>query len=263
MSQRDEAVPGDVTLAEVRVRFPDRGPGLDQDEEWFEVCVGGQWSRFRLHDYASIFQVPGLYEAVVYDALECRSPREVAQLIADTVPAPQVRKLRVLDLGAGNGIVGEELREIGVRRVVGVDILREAAQAAQRDRPAVYDDYLVEDLCAPTTRFTSCMSEIQPNMLITVAALGFGDIPPRALIGAIDALTTPAWVAVTIQERFLAAGEPSGFARLLRDLIASDVLAIETSRRIRHRRSISGEPLFYTGLVGRKLAPIPSRLKRD
>ena len=34
----------------------------------------------------------------------------------------------------------------GVGTVVGVDILDEAANATERDRPDVYDDYVVVDL---------------------------------------------------------------------------------------------------------------------
>jgi len=65
---------------------------------------------------------------------------------AGTDPA----SLTALDLGAGNGIVGEELRAIGVSSIVGVDLLPEASAAAKRDRPTVYDDYLVADLTALT-----------------------------------------------------------------------------------------------------------------
>ncbi len=48
--------------------------------------------------------------------------------------------LRVLDLGAGNGVVGEELKKRGVSRLVGVDIITEAQAATERDRPGVIND---------------------------------------------------------------------------------------------------------------------------
>ena len=41
-------------------------------------------------------------------------------------------QLRVLDVGAGNGMVGEELDRMGAKHIVGVDIIPEAAEAAQR-----------------------------------------------------------------------------------------------------------------------------------
>ncbi|MEN8261723.1 MAG: hypothetical protein ABFS02_14360 [Pseudomonadota bacterium] len=37
------------------------------------------------------------------------------------------------------------LKQYGVARMVGVDIIPEAMEAQQRDRPAVYDDYYVAD----------------------------------------------------------------------------------------------------------------------
>ena len=40
-------------------------------------------------------------------------------------------------------MVGEELEELGASTIVGIDLLPEAAAAAVRDRPGVYDDYCV------------------------------------------------------------------------------------------------------------------------
>ena len=38
------------------------GAVLDQDEEWCEIVMNGERQRIRLHDYAAIYNVPGLYE---------------------------------------------------------------------------------------------------------------------------------------------------------------------------------------------------------
>lgn len=59
-------------------------------------------------------------------------------------------------MGAGNGIVAEELVNLGLDDVIGVDIIEEAKQAAFRDRPEVYSDYIFDDLTLPdqtTQRF--------------------------------------------------------------------------------------------------------------
>ncbi len=53
---------------------------------------------------------------------------------------------RVLDLGAGNGLGGEALRALGVGWVMATDIELAASEAAARDRPAVYEHYVVGDL---------------------------------------------------------------------------------------------------------------------
>ena len=63
-----------------RVEFPppvDRS--LEQDEAYFYLSNGKERTRIRFHDYAEIFSVPGLYELVVQDHLECASPRVLTE----------------------------------------------------------------------------------------------------------------------------------------------------------------------------------------
>ena len=60
------------------------GGGLDQDEEWCEIELDGERRRIRLHDYAAIFNVPGLYEQ-----LFCREAR--VRLPGDRLPAARRR----------------------------------------------------------------------------------------------------------------------------------------------------------------------------
>src|SRR3954466_7232239 len=99
-----------LTLA---VEFPD-DLARDQDHEWCLVTVNGRTRKVRFHDYDEIYKVPGLYEFLFYERLECCSPEVVVGLLADEITAEAVdpSTLRVLDLGAGNGMVGEELAEL-------------------------------------------------------------------------------------------------------------------------------------------------------
>ena len=119
------------------IRITDEDKRGDQDEESFEVNVDGAFRSLRLHDYDQIFRLPGLYEQLVYQKLKCRTPKRLIGLLQLVLrdwhfdPAT----LRALDLGAGNGIVAEYLRRIGVDTVIGADIIPEAAMAATRDRP--------------------------------------------------------------------------------------------------------------------------------
>src|SRR4051795_3312355 len=84
----------------------DANRSADQDEEWFEVEYDGETRRLRFHDYAEIYSIPGLYEELIYERLRCESPRVIARLLAQELDRRDVApaKLRVLDLGAGNGI---------------------------------------------------------------------------------------------------------------------------------------------------------------
>src|SRR5215207_5517839 len=112
------------------------GAALDQDEEWCEIGVDGERRRIRLHDYAAIYEIPGLYEQLFAERLECTSPQVVCDLLRDALEyaGADPAAMAVLDFGAGNGMIGELLDEIGFARIVGVDLLPEARAAALRDR---------------------------------------------------------------------------------------------------------------------------------
>ena len=121
----------------------------------------------------------------------------------------------MLDVGAGNGMVGEELDRMGAKHIVGVDIIPEAAEAAERDRPGVYDDYFVVDLTdVPAGELAGCEAH-QFNCLTTVAALGFGDIPPEAFTTAYNLVEDGGLIAFNIKERFVTDGDRSGFEDLI------------------------------------------------
>src|SRR5919202_2582650 len=130
------------------LRLPDGASATaDQDEEWCEVEYDGETRRLRFHDYADIYSIPGLYERLIYEELRCESPRVIARLVENELArrGTDPASLRVLDLGAGNGIVAEELADVGVRHLVGVDIIEAAATASERDPPALYAYYVVCD----------------------------------------------------------------------------------------------------------------------
>lgn len=243
-------------------RFPPDAEHLSQDEEWFSVKTVDGWRRIRLHDYAEIYRIKGLYEALVYDELGCRSPRHLIRLLRHVLDIWSVdpQTLRVMDLGAGNGVVAERMNEVGVTHMLGVDILPEAAAAARRDRPEAYEDYVVTDLTDPDPGSVKRFRSMSPNCLVTVAALGFGDIPPEAFRTACNEIETPGWVALTIKEDFLSAEDPTGFAQLIRRVSERGILSIEGRLRMIHRVALSGEPIIYVGLVGRKLHDIPEAL---
>ncbi len=230
------------------------GP-LAQDEEWCEVVTAGQHRRIRFHDYAALYSIPGLYERLFYEELKCCSPQTVSGLLTDVLvrSGTDPAGLVCLDLGAGNGMVGETLVTLGVGAVVGIDILPEAAMATQRDRPGVYESYLVTDLTDLDAAERSKLSDRHFNLLTTVAALGFGDIPPAAFAAAYDLLIRDGWVALTLKEDFLAADDPSGFALLIRQMLESGHLEVQAQKTYQHRLSSQGNPLHYTAIVARKV----------
>lgn len=248
--------------AHFNIRFPEPDPDLDQDEEYFEFVNNGKSRRLRIQDYAELYSVPGLYEALVYGVLRCRSPQRLAALFKSVLAdsAQEASDLRVLDLGAGNGIVAEELRKLGVRHTIGLDILPEARKAAERDRDSVYRDYFVLDLATADEAELSEVEQHRLNCLVSVAALGYGDIQPEAFAVAYNLVGPAGWVAMTIKEDFLTPGDNSGFARLLRKLIADGIMRVQAHQRYCHRLATSGERLHYVALIASKRQDITQEI---
>ncbi len=166
-------------------------------------------------------------------------------------------ELRVLDLGAGNGMMGEELKAHGVARLVGVDIIPEAREATFRDRPELYDEYYVADFTELDDDTAEKLAEWNIDCLTSVAALGFGDIPAAAFLQGLQFVRQGGWVAFNIKETFLDASDNTGFSRFIRELIFSEYLDVFHLERYRHRLSMEGTPLFYYALIGRKSGEIP------
>lgn len=244
------------------VRLPDAADGVDQDEEWCEVLVGDEKHRIRFHDYGDVFQIPGLYEEIFYHYLECCSPSYISNLLDSVVSeyGESLSDLRVLDVGAGNGMVGDELQDLGVESIVGIDIIPEAKEATERDRPEVYDDYRVADLTDLPEVEEEHLRRADANCLTTVAALGFGDIPPLAFAKALDLIATPGWLAFNVKEDFIRERDTSGFCRLIRRLNREGYIQTLCYRRYQHRVSIAGKPLYYVAVVARKLKDLDNEL---
>jgi SAM-dependent methyltransferase len=244
------------TISQLSVRFPsDDEAAASQDTEWCEVVAGGETHRIRFHDYHEIYDIPGLYERIFHDHLKCRSPEVVIGLLKEQVDDPG--SLAALDVGAGNGLVGEQLERLGVRSIVGVDIIPEAARAAERDRPGLYADYVVCDLTQLSEDERARVSAGPPNCLTLVAALGFDDIPPRAFAEAYNVAEEDAWIAFNVKADFLEREDETGFRGLIRRMVREDIFEPVADRRYIHRLSIAGEPLEYVAMVGRKRAGVP------
>src|SRR5437764_15027413 len=66
----------------------------------------GRTEELRLHDYARLYSIPGLYELIVHERLRCRSPQHIAARLAAAADALgwERAEVRVIDLAAGNGL---------------------------------------------------------------------------------------------------------------------------------------------------------------
>jgi SAM-dependent methyltransferase len=204
-----------------------------------------------LHDYPRLYAVSGLYEHVVQQLLGCRSPQVAADALGRAVRGLglQPRRLRVLDLGAGTGLVGELLRELGFFEVIGLDALEEARAACLRDRPGVYRDYLVGDLADPSTELSAQLRGFRPDALVAAGAFGGTHAPPRALANALALLPSGAPVVFTIDRRWLRTDDPGGFGTAVARLVDSGTHGLLERTSFQHRLTTTGTPIQYELIV--------------
>jgi len=232
----------------------DATPGHDQAEESLVVRHGdGTTDRFRLHEYSRVYAIPGLYEEVVQRRLQCASPSTLAQLLvawageAGLGPA----ELAVLDLGAGNGVVGEELRALGVGTLVGSDNLGAARDAARRDRPGLYAEYLVGDI-DDLQDLPGLIRAHGLNAVVAAGALGPGHISVDSFHRLWSSFGEPAWVAVSVHEGLVGRGASDFGDYLVEFARRSDWGEIVLKQRFLHRLTMAGEPIHYIAIVARK-----------
>jgi hypothetical protein len=229
-------------------------PGHDQTDESIVVRhADGRTEDFRLHDYQRVYAVPGLYEEVVQVRLQCRSPAVLATLLtrcaADAGTEPGA--LAVFDLAAGNGVVGEELRARGVGTLIASDKFAAARDAAQRDRPGLYAEYLVGDTDdLPQVR--ELIREHDINALVAAGALGLGHISADSFHRLWTAFPAGAWFAVCLHADLAEPGSSDFGDYLARFEARGDGGEILVHERFRHRLTMAGEPIEYLAIVARK-----------
>jgi len=230
--------------------IPDLDHHLEQDEEWVTIKHRNKQNKIRLHDYAAIYKIPGLYEEIFCKRLRYNSPKILCDLFEKA--GCNIGDCRALDLGAGNGMVGEEIKKRGGDLVIGIDILNEAKEAAERDRAGVYDDYFITDLSQFDNKDVERLKQYDFNTLVSVAALGFEDIPPRSFLNAFNLIKDDGWIAFNIKDRFLTAEDTTGYKDIIKG-ISEDNFTVYRRERYCHRLSLSGENLNYIAIIGKKI----------
>jgi predicted TPR repeat methyltransferase len=220
------------------VHFPQQETG-SPDEETFEVTFDdGRVERFTMHDYGRVYAVPGLYEEVVQRMLGCATPDKIAELLARCATG----ELRVLDLGAGNGVSGQALAAAGLRPVVAVDLEPEARAATLRDRPGLYDLVLTGDIAALDETDAAAVRALRPNALTLVGALGNDHVAPAGLAAAASLLTDDALIAYAYPDD----EDDAALQAALADLGA--LTELERERYV-HRRTAAGGERTWEAVV--------------
>lgn len=241
-----------------KVQLPQDVDKVSPYNEYFILVQGEQKQEIRIHDYETVYKIPGLYEKVVSEMLKCVSPEVVAELFVDTVIQNQgtLDGLRVLDFGAGIGLVGDALARQGVDAIIGVDIIPAAKEAAARDHPDVYQSYYVQDICQPDPQVRTALKKEAPNCLVCVSALDAGHILPGAFTCAFELLPLGGWVALNFKEDLVEADDELGLTAFIEQIMEEEWLHVRAQRRYRHRILIDGTPLEYRAVVGQKRGEI-------
>ncbi|KAJ4394783.1 hypothetical protein N0V93_004003 [Gnomoniopsis smithogilvyi] len=278
------------------IRFPQREQkDVAQDYKQCEVVDGDKITTVRFHDYALTYSIPDLYNQLFGGAdseTQCISPQVMTELLREhvhlvlengpSVSGKEHRSLRVLDFGAGNGMIGEEVRLLASAyndgslanstSVVGFDILPEAKMAAERDRPGVYDAYIVADITEYVKNVraepvTVCLAGF--NVLVSVSALSFGDASAAALRAAVSLVQNGGLILFNLKAGLLESegiyagaggtsdeGTEIGFSGLLQKAVAERRLKILAKKTYCHRFSATGKPLYYVAVVAIKHMPL-------
>jgi SAM-dependent methyltransferase len=236
-------------VAAFSVRFPPQhtaGP----DEEAFDVTFDdGRAERLTMHDYARVYAVPGLYEEVVQRQLQCATPARVAALMAGAARRLgwALPSVRVLDLGAGNGVSGSELAAAGVTPVVAIDVEPAARAATLRDRPGLYELVLTGDVTGLPAADMQAIRALRPNGLTLVGALGNDHVSAAGVAAAARLLEPDALVAYAYPDY----EDDEG----LRAALAAVGGVTELGReRYRHRRTAAGGERVWQAAVVRVLS---------
>jgi len=237
---------------------------LSQDQEYCFIKdhTNNTDMKIGFHEYEKIYAIPGLYEHLFYDLLKCVSPQIISELLVNGLNKDMaaLKNLCVFDLGAGNGIVGELLKNRGIGRIYGIDILPEAKAAAERDRPDVYQKYYLADLTQLSTLVREELISKQFNCMVSAGSLGFGDICINAFQQGLNLLVDDAWVMFSIRSDFLSDNDCYGFCSFFHKIIDSGMFDVYHRESYCHRLSARGKPIYYTAVLGKKLKDVPDNL---
>lgn len=244
-----------MTETNFQIRLPDNIEHLPINQEYFFLTQNGQERRLKLHDYGDVYSIPGLYEYIARKILKYRSPEIMSSLLVEKATATglSIDELKILELGAGSGLFGKALAKLGVTSITGIDIVPEAAAAANREYPGVYQEYLVEDLTQLSESNKNKLKEQNLNCLVCCSALSSGHIPVEAFIAALNLIQEGGWVmfniAKTSHDNYT---NPPEFVKFYRQAIAKNTLKMHDVRFYNHRYFFNGQTLKYVAIIASK-----------
>lgn len=243
------------------IKFPITNNNLTREDEYFILTRNEQEQKLRIHDYSKIYALSGLYEYVLVDLLKFNSHRVISELLIDEVTKSpsSVAELSVLELAAGVGLVGESLKGKGVKSIIGVDVVKEAAEAVKRDRKGIYDNYYVEEFPYVSEEVNKELENYKFNCLVCASALT-GGLPKSAFAFAYNLITDGGWIAFNIKENLIDTKTNHSSGKMIANMIKKEILKVEVKHSYQHRISVTGNPLNEVVLIGLKMGDIPPEM---
>lgn len=239
---------------EYSIRFPDLSD-LPQGDEFFFLKANGKEKKLKLHDYEEIYKYPMLYEKVLYELLKCNTPHAICNLFSDALTKSSVNPndLNVLEIGAGSGIFGEYLKNMGINSLAGLDIYEVAKEAAMRDRPGLYRDYYIADLTKLPKEICTEIKDKQYNCVAVASATGWGNhIPVIGFEAAFNLLVEGGWFVYHVK-RDEEDPDCLELCEWIDKLIAKNELQLKEKESCFHRYSIDNKPIYYDVIIGTKI----------
>ncbi|MDJ1174630.1 class I SAM-dependent DNA methyltransferase [Roseofilum capinflatum] len=245
------------------VRLPDNIKDLPINEEYFFITENGQERRLKLHDYAEVYRIPGLYNYLALEKLAYRSPEVMTTLLTENLnnSGESVEDLRLLELGAGSGLFGQAAAQVGVTSIIGIDIVPEAAEACRRDCPGVYEDYFVEDMTQLSESTCNFLKEKDLNGFVCCSALSEGHIPVKAFVTGMNLIKDKGWVLFNVAKTsYECEDNCPEFVYFYRQLVAKGYLNVQATQTYIHRCFFNGKSLEYVAILAKKQQNIPNEL---
>lgn len=256
-----------MSQVDYQIRFsPDSSDRRNQ--EYFHFMRDGNEQKLTLQNYAEVYKIPLLYEQFCDKALY-QSPETLAMLLASQSIKSgfDLRSLVVLDIAAGSGLFGKSIAQYGVKSIVGVDIIPEAAQAAHRDYPGVYENYYVEDLTAISPTAKKELANRRFNCLVCCSSLSC-HFPIQGFINSFNLIDNDGWIAFNVNTYVLENiknpdsfeyKKAAEFGQLYHHMVETEILEVTHKHYYLHRLLTNGKAVDYVAIIARKRGNISQK----
>ena len=246
-----------MSSTDFEIRLAEEFGTLAIYEEYFFIVQNGKERKLRLHDYGEIYRIPGLY-AYLASEIRYQSPDVLSSLLMEQVTQAgnRVEDLVVLEIGAGSGLFGKAIAKIGVKSITGVDISLEAAAAAEREYPGIYENYYAEDLTNLSEMARQQLTSKGFNCLVCCSALGGSHISAKAFTTALNAITSNGLIVFNFsQDAWDKDNKGKGAGELIQLhpwITETNILEILATRPYQHRIYMDGRSIEHIAIIARK-----------